>query len=642
MYLTKALRVGKPASTLTVTPTPIALYSGMTISLVYNRTIQTVTLRDDVVAGSTILPIVSFTPHFSFSATLGANGVITDYFTQVVVGLSQDLNDNDVILLTSSDGLHTQPVAIQGYNNTHTTSITVEPFTPNYGYDKDATLTFLYPIVLDNGDTQETVYPTTLPLSTIDPTNDAPPYTVSLAYPTVYPHAAGANFQWYEFPIDPSVGTITYRPDLGKFYSFTSSGWKVSRLHNVQPYYSILGAQNSTYKDRESFYFSDPLTGNNSNHDTFSNNSPTAYTVNAGQVFTSDPNGNEWTASMLSTVVMNAEVVVPQKTSVAIRTVGLHLTFLAGPQVTDVNMSPSSIMTLSSNSKPYVNWVYFDPEGNPQTYWEVRIFDDYTYSRPGFSPDTATPTWKGTGNTATNSVYVSDSGFTGTQKWINGEYYWVFVKVAKSFRSESWWSEWRKTSFIPIINQPQQPLVSVLADSTNATNTLVIQSSDNLMGDNNADFSSSLGSWYAKTVAKGGNDTANSYITDGSVATNTSPSFLVAKGDLVTSITIGSNGYITAAMGASGVTSFKVSSKSTGGAKAAGFPIGNNGGASGPFWLTITNIDGTNAENFLVKNMNDGSATKADTFQILKRSYNYTTRTGTTTGTSKVKGATVA
>jgi hypothetical protein len=162
------------------------------------------------------------------------------------------------------------------------------------------------------------------------------------------------------------------------------------------------------------------------------------------------------------------------------------------------------------------------------------------------------------------------------------------------------------------------------------------------MGDNNADFSSSLGSWYAKTVAKGGNDTANSYITDGSVATNTSPSFLVAKGDLVTSITIGSNGYITAAMGASGVTSFKVSSKSTGGAKAAGFPIGNNGGASGPFWLTITNIDGTNAENFLVKNMNDGSATKADTFQILKRSYNYTTRTGTTTGTSKVKGATVA
>jgi hypothetical protein len=96
-------------------------------------------------------------------------------------------------------------------------------------------------------------------------------------------------------------------------------------------------------------------------------------------------------------------------------------------------------MTLSSNSKPYVNWVYFDPEGNPQTYWEVRIFDDYTYSRPGFSPDTATPTWKGTGNTATNSVYVSDSGFTGTQKWINGEYYWVFVKVAKCFRSESWW-----------------------------------------------------------------------------------------------------------------------------------------------------------------------------------------------------------
>lgn len=636
-YLSTGLSVGKPVTTLTVMPTPIKLYSGMTLSLVYNTTIQQVTLRADVDAGSTLLPVNAFTPHFNFTATKGSNGQITDYFTQVVVGLNQPLNDNDVILLTSGDGAHTQPVAIQNYNSNTTTTVAVERFTPNYAYDNTTTLTYLYPIVLGQGDTQETVYPTTLPVSTTNTDTDAPPYSLSLAYPTVYPHPVGDTFQWYEFPTDPSNGTVTYRPDLDKFYIFSNGFWNQSRIYNVQPYYSILGAQNSTYKDKEDFWLYDPETGKLSNKDSFNNNSYTAYTVNAGSVYSYDPNGNEWTADNLSKVEMKASIQVPQKTQVAIRTVGLHLAFRAGAKVLDVNITPSNLTNLTSQTPVYVNWVYSDPEGDTQQAYEVRIFDDYTYQRPGFSPDTATPIWKVSAGGSTNSVLIDDAHFTSTQRWISGEYYWIYVRVAKNFNSDLWYSDWNYTNFLPLINQPQQPLVSVLSDGTNATNTLVVQSSDNLLGDSNADFRNGIGGWHT-----GSNDTAGSYITDGSTVFNTDPTWSVTKGELVSALPIGADGYLVAAINASGVTTLKVSSLSTKEAKATGFPIGKNNGTSLPFWVTITNADGTNAENLLVKNTNNGSATKADTFQIIKRAYDPTTRTGSTTGTSKSKGALVS
>jgi hypothetical protein len=630
-YPTTAITIGNPITSLTTTPTPIPLTEGLNLYIAYNTTYASVTVAQDVPAGSTTIPIQYFKPSHNFPAVVGSNGVITTYNSFITVGLNIPLNQNDVILLTSGDGTTTQPVVVDGYSPEVVTSFPVKPFNPNYAYDNTAQIQYLYPLVLDSGAVQEIVYPVALPTSTSNVAAQTPPFTLPLAYPTVYAHSAGATLQWFEYPTNPAVGDVTYRPDLDKFYIFDGNGWQYARVHNVQNIYSVLGAVSSSYKDKEIFTLVDSATGAVGTADSFSNNSPASYTVNVGNVSLTDPNGNEWTASALQNILLNAQVTVPQSTSVALRAIAMQITFRGGPSVGGIYLSPSDILQISDNTNPYVGWIFSDVEGDTQTGWDVRIFSDAVKNGYGFSPDTSTPIWEKSANNDASSTFLTSDGFTSSARWISGEYYWVYIRVSKDFHQSPWWSDWNSTYFAAIVSQPQQPLVTAFTDNINAVNKLVIQSSDNLLGDNNADFKSSTGGWYVRSSSQGGGDTASSSIYIGQTATNSRSAF--TENQLVTSIPVGSIGYVSnvgALSTTTGTGTFSVSSVNGSTVKATGFPIGSTSPTSAPFWVTVQNADGTNAEQILVKNLSDGSATKADTFKVILRNYNYSTNTGGT------------
>ena len=625
-YPTVNVVVGNPITSLTTTPTPIALTKGLNLYLIYGTTSAIVTVAQDTPAGSTTIPIQYFKPSHSFPAVIGSNGVITNYNTIITVGLNIPLNQNDVVLLTSGDGTTTQALTVTAYTPETSTSFPVKPFNPNYAYDNTAQIQYLYPLVLDSGAVQETVYPIALPYSTSNITAGTPPFALPIAFPTVYNHSAGATLQWFEFPTNPAVGDVTYRPDLDKFYIFNGNGWNYARVHNVQNVYSVLGATSSSYKDKEIFTLVDPVTGAVGTADSFSNNSPASYTVNVGNVRLTDPNGNEWSASALQNILLNAQVTVPQSTSVALRAIAMQITFRGGPSVAGIYLSPSDILEISDSTNPYIGWTYADVEGDPQTGWDVRIFDDFTYQNSAFDPNSSTPIWEKSANNDASSVFLTSDGFTGTNRFISGEYYWVFVRVSKDFHQNAWWSDWNSAYFATVVSQPQQPLMTAFTDNTNAVNHLVIQVSDNLLGDNNADFGSSVGGWHT-----GAGDTAGTSLYLGKTATNSRTAF--TEGQLISSIPVGAYGYVStvgALSTTTGTGTFSVSSVNGGTVKATGFPIGSTSPTSPPFWVTVQNADGTNAEQILVKNLSDGSKTKADTFKIILRNYNYSTGTGGT------------
>ena len=461
-----------------------------------------------------------------------------------------------------------------------------------------------YPMTLDTGSVQETVYPISLPVST----NGY--FTINLSAPTNYAHKSGSNLSYYAYPTSLQVGDTTYRNDLGKFLMFDGTQWRTARVNNLRGVFSILGAVGGG--DISNISFLDPITGKESVHDTFKGTSSTGFTTYFGGQRNTDPNGLEWTSATISNLLLHFKVTVPQGKSVAFRSVAVRSEFKASALASSIHFSPGDNFEIAPDITNSVYWSYSDLEGDVQTGWQVSIFDDYTYNLPTFDPSSSTPFWTSSGNDDSAEIDV-----TATTGWVNGQKYWAFVRVAKQFQNKQWWGDWNSQSFTANVDQPSLPIMSVFADNTNAVNQLVIQSTDNLLGENNGSFANGLGQW-----AKGSLDTTNTTVK--SLIDGISLSQALTSGTTISSIAVGATGYVITqgALSGTGTGTFKVSAKANGGADALGFPT------SGQFWVTI----GT--ERILVTNNMDGNSS-GDTFTIITRGYQ------STTAVSHAVGATV-
>jgi len=453
------------------------------------------------------------------------------------------------------------------------------------------------PLTLDKGKVQEVVYPISLP------TSNGSSWDISLASQTTYQHNNNASLVYYHWPTPIKTGDVTYRPDLGKLLMWDGFGWRTARVNSVSGVYSILGAVGGGEISDITLY--DPTTNKETAADTYKGSPSTKYSTYHGGKRAVDPNGNEWTGATMSRIQFHLKVKVPQGKSVGFRSLALQSEYKAAPSVSSVHFTPGDNFEISpfytGNS---VFWYYSDLEKEPQTGWQVNIYDDYTYNRPDFDPDNAAivPFWKASGADDTTDVEI-----TGAHGWVNGERYWAFVRVAKQFHQKQWWGDWNSQRFIVSVDQPARPIMSIYTDSEKSVNKLAIQTTDNLLGFNNGTFVQGLGQW-SRSV----NDTVSSTVTD--LNDGIPLGATLAAGNHITSLPVGATGFVIVqgALSGTGTGTFKVSASTAGGQDALGFP------QSGRFWVTI----GT--EKILVENKNDGNKT-GDTFTIITRGYKGTT-----------------
>lgn len=468
------------------------------------------------------------------------------------------------------------------------------------------TFTASYPMTVDTGNAQEVVYPISLPAGS----NGA--WSINLSAPTSYQHNNGVPFVYYHWPVPIKAGDVTYRPDFGKFLMWDGFQWRTARVNSVRGVYSILGAVGGG--DRSDITLFDPKTNLESAPDTFAGTPSTNYSTYHGGNRANDPSGNEWTGTTLSRTQLHLKVKVPQGKSVGFRSLALESTYKSAPTVSSIHFTPGDNLEIAPDITNSVFWYYSDMENEPQTGWEVKIFDDYTYNRSDFSPDNnaITPFWHKSG--ADDSAEVE---ITGAHGWVNGERYWAYVRVAKQFHQKQWWGDWNYQKFVATVDQPSQPIMSIYTDNTNSVNTLAIQSTDNLLGDSNGTFAEGPGQWHITA-----NDTASSGIVP--LIQGLPLGVTLSTSGAISALTVGATGYVVirGALSGTGTGTFKVASKASGGTDALGFP------SSGKFWVTI------DSEKILVINSMDGNNT-GDTFTIVQRGY-----LGTTAATHAL-GATV-
>jgi hypothetical protein len=108
----------------------------------------------------------------------------------------------------------------------------------------------------------------------------------------------------------------------------------------------------------------------------------------------------------------------------------------------------------TATTRPPISFNYADGNGDPQTKYEVKIFDSATYGGGGFSPDTSTPYW--TSGVIEGSEPVAQPPNVGL---INGTTYRAYVRVAHSASGDGdYWSAWaNNTAWVVSVTAPTIP-----------------------------------------------------------------------------------------------------------------------------------------------------------------------------------------
>jgi hypothetical protein len=521
--------------------------------------------------------------------TLQSNGTYSIYLMN---GVSSTITQTSASFMTVGA---TQTLTVNSNINKKANHIFVEPFSPIYAFDSMSSLIAPYGFSLDSGEMLETVYPIALPMSMN--TNGKAPYALLLSEPVAKNHTAKTPLLYFALPSPVDAGSVVYRPDYDSLVMYDGSHWRDSRIASVRGNYSIIGSINGG--DKSTISFVDTTSNASTATDVVANTNNTTPTTTAGGLHSFDANGVEWTPSGFNKHALQITAVVPPLGSINYQSVNAQVSFKSAPQPTRVWLTPHDDVVLNTNYSNYVSWDYSDLDNDPQTDWQVKIFDQFTFNSFNFSPSTSPATWSARGSNNNNEVEIPlNSGLK------SGEQYWAYVQVAKTFNKQPWWGNWVGVAFNVVVLQPQPPLMSAFADTDTAINKLVIQASDNLMSSRNAEFSSSSFGWDVDN-----NDTAstNVYVSKTGIV----PSTKLSSTTAITSIPVGSSGYLNTPMPstAGSGTFIMVSGNTRSKTEAPGFP------SKGDFWISIGN------EKILVSRVQVGSKTTTEQFMIKQRGY---------------------
>lgn len=209
---------------------------------------------------------------------------------------------------------------------------------------------------------------------------------------------------------------------------------------------------------------------------------------------TSAPNGAPWTQALLDNLIVKftdgatgSTVLLPDPDN---RTTlyALYVDVKTSPRPTLTVTAPSG--TVTDTSFPSINWSPVFSDGQPQSAYEIKIFDAVTYGASGFSPDTSESIIE-TG-VVTNA---DDRGRTLEGDLANSTTYRAYVRVASLVNGNNYFSDWAYSQFSLAVDSPATPTVSAFYDTNTGAVAVTIFGRTNTLSANQASFETDTTGW---------------------------------------------------------------------------------------------------------------------------------------------------
>ena len=249
----------------------------------------------------------------------------------------------------------------------------------------------------------------------------------------------------------------------------------------------------------------------------------TITTYDLGLNLTAAPNGAPWSQTLLDNLVFKfSDNSITSADRTALYEVYIDVVTTAQPSVTVT--APSG--TVTTTSFPSVVWTYTDTDGDPQSAYQIKIFDSTVYGGAGFDPDTSTAL------VDTGVVASTNNGATLETDLADATTYRAYVKVAQSVSGSNYFSNWAYSQFSIDVDAPATPTISAFFDTDEGAVILTIFGRTNFLSANQASLETNTDGWVAATNCSIARSTAQA--SDGTASLQITAT---ASGDAIASTT---------------------------------------------------------------------------------------------------------
>lgn len=271
-------------------------------------------------------------------------------------------------------------------------------------------------------------------------------------------------------------------------------------------------------------------------------------TVDTALKLTASPTGEAWSQTAIDNLVVKF---TDNGTTNGDRSnlYELYVDVVTSAQPTVTVIAPSG--TITDTTFPSVTWTYADTDGDPQSAYEIKIFDSTTYGSGSFSADTSTPTVE------TGIVASSNDGQTLEADLADGTTYRAYVRVAQLVNGANYFSSWAYSQFTIDVDAPATPLLSAFFDSTIGAITVTVFGRTNVLSANQASLETNTTGWAAVSNCAIARSTAQA--SSGSASLELTAS---ASGDMTASTTTATKFTVTPNQKFSAIADFRAGTTS--------------------------------------------------------------------------------
>lgn len=210
--------------------------------------------------------------------------------------------------------------------------------------------------------------------------------------------------------------------------------------------------------------------------------------VDTALVLTSAPNGERWSQTLIDNLVVKfTDNATASGDRSNLKELFIDVVTTTQPTVTVT--SPSGSIT--DTSFVSVNWTYADADGDPQSAYEVKIFDAATFNATGFDANTSRP------EVQTGVITSTNQGQTLETSLANSTTYRAFVRVAQLVNGTNFFSAFSFSEFSLSVDAPATPTLSASYNSSTGAVDVSIFGRTNVLSANQASLETNTNGWEA-------------------------------------------------------------------------------------------------------------------------------------------------
>lgn len=168
-----------------------------------------------------------------------------------------------------------------------------------------------------------------------------------------------------------------------------------------------------------------------------------------GQWYSTAPDGGAWTQTKIDN--LRAQVTDYKDSTDRAYIYELYIDVDVANQATVTISAPTG--TITTTAKPDVSWSITDPDGDVQSYYQVKVFNAVTYSAAGFDPTTATASW-------TSGQVLGTDVSTTVGDYLANATYRCYIRTAKTINGVAFWSGWAYSTFTINLSPPTVPTLT--------------------------------------------------------------------------------------------------------------------------------------------------------------------------------------